>query len=297
MSASPAPVSSETTARFGPSRPIYAFTTENLGGYLPRLNLANRHVLTVCGSGDHVINCLLFGAASVTAFDINPAALRWTELKLAALRSLTYPAFMSFFMRGSSEALDYQTYTSLLLGPETRDHFDELYANSAFDGALMRESSVFANRHDSTRLALSNNPYLRDAEQYSRARRRCEMPVRLIDAPLRSVSTHAAGPFDAVLLSNIADYAREMFPGAEDYLMRFVAERINSLKPLLAKDGVIVAAYLYDCTDTLSEATAHSDLDIAAKRRDAFSCFGWACREIQFPSVIAGREDAVVVLA
>ena len=42
--------------KFGRYSPMYMFATENLGGYFPYLNLKDKEVLTVCASGDQIIN-------------------------------------------------------------------------------------------------------------------------------------------------------------------------------------------------------------------------------------------------
>ena len=50
---------------------IYTFTTENLGGYIKKLNLKNKKVLTVTASLDHMLNLVLNGVKEIDNFDIN----------------------------------------------------------------------------------------------------------------------------------------------------------------------------------------------------------------------------------
>ena len=49
----------------------YAFTTENISGYISNMDIKNKSVLTLGSSCDQVFNCLLLDAKDVTIFDIN----------------------------------------------------------------------------------------------------------------------------------------------------------------------------------------------------------------------------------
>lgn len=50
---------------------VYPFTTENLNGYFPYLDLKNKSVLTVGSSLDQAFNALVFGAKDICVYDIN----------------------------------------------------------------------------------------------------------------------------------------------------------------------------------------------------------------------------------
>ena len=41
---------------------VYVFTTENINAYYDQLDLRNKSILTVVGSGDHILNAILRGA-------------------------------------------------------------------------------------------------------------------------------------------------------------------------------------------------------------------------------------------
>lgn len=60
---------------------IYLFTTENIAGYIEKLDVENKEVLTVGSSCDQAFNCLLLGANKVTIFDINENIKKYYELK------------------------------------------------------------------------------------------------------------------------------------------------------------------------------------------------------------------------
>lgn len=72
-------------------------TTENIKAFLQCYSLQDSSVLTVCGSGDQVLNAYLLGAKNVTCFDVNPLAFYQVCLKIAAVQVLTYEEFLDFF--------------------------------------------------------------------------------------------------------------------------------------------------------------------------------------------------------
>lgn len=76
---------------------IYPFTNENISAYYKNIDFENKEVLTVVGSGDHILNAFLDGAKSVDAFDINPLAKHYTELKIAAIKTFDLKDYILFF--------------------------------------------------------------------------------------------------------------------------------------------------------------------------------------------------------
>jgi S-adenosylmethionine:diacylglycerol 3-amino-3-carboxypropyl transferase len=76
---------------------VYPFTTENLAGYMKDLNLEDKKVLSITGSGDHILNSFYYGASSVVGFDINSLASLFGELKFNALGKLKFKDFKKYF--------------------------------------------------------------------------------------------------------------------------------------------------------------------------------------------------------
>lgn len=50
---------------------LYAFTTENIAGYITHMDIKDKDVLTLGSSCDQAFNSLLLDANGVTIFDIN----------------------------------------------------------------------------------------------------------------------------------------------------------------------------------------------------------------------------------
>ena len=60
---------------------VYPFTTENISGYYPSLDLKDKDVLSVGSSGDQAFNAILCGAGKVTLMDISPHIYEFVKLK------------------------------------------------------------------------------------------------------------------------------------------------------------------------------------------------------------------------
>jgi len=60
---------------------IYPFTTEVISGYITKMDIENKSVLTLGSSCDQALNSLLLGASNVTIFDINERVKYFYELK------------------------------------------------------------------------------------------------------------------------------------------------------------------------------------------------------------------------
>ena len=74
---------------------IYPFTSENIAGYMKDLDLTGKKVITVTGSTDHILNAILQGATEITTFDINPLTKPYMDLKISALKNLSYEDFIN----------------------------------------------------------------------------------------------------------------------------------------------------------------------------------------------------------
>ena len=104
---------------------IYPFTSENIAGYMKNLNLTNKKVLTVTGSTDHILNAVLQGATDITSFDINPLTKPYMDLKISAVKNLSYEEFIQFLLFESKMNLDYNLISSLDMFNESKNFWLE----------------------------------------------------------------------------------------------------------------------------------------------------------------------------
>jgi MoaA/NifB/PqqE/SkfB family radical SAM enzyme len=295
----------QKTPKFSENSPIYAFTTENLDGYFSHLNIKDKTILSVGGSGDHLINAYLYGAEKVMCFDSNRLAYFYAELKLKALKNLSFIDFKKFLLRNpekNNQTFSFETYKSLKteLSPLTRHFFDQLYEQFNNDGHAIRESKFFNNRHDSAERKIKTNPYLHSEKNYKKAQKTLQdKPLLWKTIPLQELCLNKIlfmgnQKFDLILLSNIADYSDKIIH-TQNYLEDFRNQIITPLTQHLKSKGKLVFAYLYQADNRPHKGLYHNLIDNPLERRKTFQFQHYDYREHRFPSVING-EDCIAYL-
>lgn len=90
-----------------PFRPTYNFSqygtcflygTENQQGINDVINYNNKDVVTVASSGDQYLGAIYYGAKKVDLYDINKLTRYITFLKIAAIKTLSFKDFQSFYL-------------------------------------------------------------------------------------------------------------------------------------------------------------------------------------------------------
>jgi hypothetical protein len=280
---------------------IYPFTTENLAGYFPLLNLQGKTVLTVSGSGDHVLNAIYHRAKQIDAFDVNFLSSSYTELKLRAVHSLDYDDFLAFFalVADNQKVLSKRLYNqfSHSLSFSAKHVFDLFYQYFDGRGWALRNSHLFYNQPPVDHQATIYNAYLQNPYNYRQTRKSLsscsyrwqQSNITEIEQKLKSLTQ-----YDVILLSNIADYAHLMYPGSE-HLLEFFQHIIYPLAEHLSREGLICVACLFQI-DKQATDKLKNDLYLEGKRREVLSANGLEYQELRFPSAISGNTDALIVL-
>lgn len=75
---------------------IYPYNNEGIDEYYNFFDYSGP-ILTVASSGDHMLHAILSGATDITLFDINRLTKYFCMLKLAAVKTLSYEEFFSYF--------------------------------------------------------------------------------------------------------------------------------------------------------------------------------------------------------
>ena len=88
---------------------VYPFTTENIAGYLD-MDLTGKKIITVTGSGDHIINAILKGCNDITTFDINPLTKEFMELKLEKIKELSLDEYLDYFSNLDQDKYNYKYF-------------------------------------------------------------------------------------------------------------------------------------------------------------------------------------------
>ena len=98
---------------------VYNMTNEQLDLYFKYFSIKDGNVLTVLGSGDHVLQSACCGAKRIYAFDYNPLALYMAKLKIKSLSILERNEFLNYLYN-----IDYKRYFAVNYYKKARDYLD-----------------------------------------------------------------------------------------------------------------------------------------------------------------------------
>lgn len=291
---------------------MYVFTTENVQGYLRKLNLQGKDVLTVTASGDHFINMALEGARKIDCFDLNRNTYFMSELKLGALKALGYEEFLTFFtdserreevyagivpvqkkVNENPHFFDYKTYLKILpfLGEDVALYWNLLYEEYGFSGTKMADAGLFYG--GDREAAIAANTYLQGEKEYQRARECVDQVEKHYYFSDILQIHHLPSTYDAVFLSNIYDYLVDEWSGSmtEEAFHDYIE---NELTPILNPGAQVAAAYQYHYkTKNASYKPSLKTLfqsKYTIERRESLEKFGY--RKILIPSIVQEYREA-----
>lgn len=220
----------------------YLFTTENINGYFDNINMQDKDILTVVGSGDHILNAILKGAKKIDAFDISVYAIMLYYLKEAAIKTLEYEEFIEYFIK-ENNLNNYQIYQKLRskLRPEALIFWDFVYQN--IDATKIFDSLLFRIRMDSTDVETTLNKktklsrYL-ERNNYYKLKKLIELcEVNCYCRDCKDLD-EIMKTYDYMFFSNIIQYQQ-----GEDYI-KFRQAMMRYLGKLKEK-GAIKVGYIY----------------------------------------------------
>lgn len=263
---------------------IYPFTTENIAGYMKSLNLENKKIITVCASGDHVINAIVKGCQDVTAFDINPLTKYYLDLKLSAIKELSYETFLDVFLYDSDKSFNQKIITNLDIVEESKDFWLSKLEQFGGNGLKLKKSLVFNTKYFNPESKIKQNLYL-NKKNYDFIKERIEdVSVRFLPADVKDLKLQEN--YDYMFLSNIADYLNLMYGSnpLESY-----KEKIMELHKRVS---IIYFAYLYD----LGNKTPRSDIDHLEKVKNVFQNVEINVFETALEKTKKLKKDGVFIL-
>ena len=217
---------------------IYLFTTENIAGYMNDLDLTNQKIITVTGSSDHIINAILKGCTNITTFDINPIAKYYMDLKLAAIKYLSYNEFLNFVLYDTDESFDYEIIKKLDMDSESKSFWLNELSKNEYDGLKMKHSNLFNLKYFDCQNKINCNLYLNEKNYVIIKKRIEKVQINFIYSNI--VDLKIDEEYDYMFLSNISDYINTLYK--EDYLINYK----KLIFKFLEKVKVIYFAYIYD---------------------------------------------------
>lgn len=263
---------------------IYPFTSENIAGYMKYLNLTGKKVITVTGSTDHILNVILQGAAEITTFDINPLTKPYMDLKISALKNLSYEDFINLLLFESNMNLDYSIISSLDMSDESKMFWLEQLSKFDNNGIELRNSSLFNTKYFNPNSKLWQNLYLEKSKYNLLKQEIKDANITYINTSLKDLTVDEH--FDYMFLSNISDYLSLMY--SCDILKKYRDLLIEFQKRI----DIIYFAYLYD----IGNSNPRTEIDNLKKVKEIFSYF----QQVEFKSALEGssqdKKDGILIL-
>lgn len=263
---------------------IYPFTSENIAGYMKDLDLTSKKVITVTGSTDHILNAILQGATEITTFDINPLTKPYMDLKISALKNLSYKDFIKLLLFESNMNLDYSIISSLDMSDKSKMFWLEQLSKYNNSGIELRNSSLFNTKYFNPNSKLWQNLYL-EKNKYNLLKQQLkDTNITFINTSIKDLKVDEH--FDYMFLSNISDYLSLMYDS--DTLKQYRDLLIEFQK----KIDIIYFAYLYD----IGNYKPRTEIDDLNKVKEIFSNF----QQVNFTSALEGslqeKQDGVLIL-
>lgn len=262
---------------------IYLFTTENIAGYMKDLNLHNKKVITVTGSGDHVINAVLKGARKITTFDVNPLTKYYLDLKLAAIKYLSLDEFKELLLYENKNSFAYEVIKKLDMNKESKKFWLDSLEKFNQSGLLLRKSTLFNTKYFDASRKIKENLYLNE-ENYAIVKDNLkDVDIEFIEKNIKDLELNEE--YDYMFLSNISDYLKDIYE--ENYLDKY-QELISNFK---TKVKNIYFAYVYD----FGNDNSRSDID---KFDLVVEKFG-KIKKIEISTALIpndNRKDAVMII-
>lgn len=215
---------------------IYSFTNEKANSEIYKKTLENKEkILTIVGSGDQILNSILLGSKDITATDISNFTEYYFNLKLKAVKALTYEEYLEFFDLKSRKCFKKELYEKILpfLDRETAYFWSVLF--SSHKTTKIRKSDFFMPENNSFFTSINikdyikNNPYLSSPDNYKKLKSKInDVNINIIIGNIFALIGTLRNGYDLVNASNIMDYHH-----GSEYL--FFLEQCD-----LKEDGVIL---------------------------------------------------------
>ena len=156
------------TNMFHNSSAVYKISNERIQDYEKYLRKRNK-VLSVIGSGDQILNCILNGTKEIDAFDISVFPKYFLELKMAAIKALTVDEYIDFFYEVTNRDEVYEDMyyrIAVYLENDICEFWDSLF--NFFEWKEIYNSTMFSSEPNIASNAINQNKLLQSEEEYNR---------------------------------------------------------------------------------------------------------------------------------
>lgn len=262
---------------------IYLFTTENIAGYMNDLDLNNKRIITVTGSSDHIINAILMGSNDITTFDINPLSKYYMDLKLEAIKELSYDEFLDFLLYDTDKTLSYKIIKKLKMDKDSKKFWLNKLKENDNDGLKMKYSNLFNLKYFDIENKMNCNLYF-NKENYDIIKDRLEyVKIEYVESNIIDLKINKK--YDYMFLSNISDYICYIYK--DDYILKYK----DLIFKFYKKVKNIYFAYIYD----IDNKNKRSEIDNIDKVKSIFGNIKIKRIKSALINVNSNIEDAILI--
>jgi len=187
----------------------------------------------------------------------------------------------------------YQTKLRSHLLQNTAQNWDTIYKNFGNNGYELRNSKLFNNKYDNNKIKISSNLYLKNKLEYQKAKESIKQKqIQLLNCNYQDMGNNHLQKLklcDIVLMSNISDYIKDLYPNQRNYVEEYIKEINKNLK---TQNNTIVCAYLYH----IENKQYRSQIDNPITRKKVFAKLQITYVERKFKSVMDNCIDSIIVL-
>ena len=220
---------------------VFPFTNENLPQIFKDFDFEGKSVLTVGSSGDQMFESIFNGAKRITVADANVCSQPYIELKIAALKNLSYEEASDYFTRESILDWNYYKKISHDLSPKAKEFWDTIMLEMELDLDTRRRIVSKLFHGNFMHKGKSTASFFREKEIYNKIKENvkdCE--IDFIAADVTKFESLTRDKYDFIFLSNIFDYFRD----------RTFFKCIDGLgRNVLKQNGIMQVDYDFDETN------------------------------------------------
>lgn len=284
--------------------PVYLYATEMVSAYYSILNIKNKNIMTICGSGDQVLDAFFMGAKSVIGFDLNQSSEFITNLKIAAIKELSYGEYLEFIgNKLSNKRLNYNIYKKIKtnLNKKTKRFFDNLYSKFKYNNNKLLASDNFRQRDDFVSSSIKDiNYFLKDKNTYIKMKKILKnAKFKFIQSDIKELYLHKDiknKKFDIINMSNVPGYITGTLQkqGNKDPCGYFIEKIANKLFNMLSDEGFIFY-YIYAPAIFPNKIAQKSSPSASISNFKKFRGKINISKKI-VPGVVQGTKDEIVIL-
>lgn len=268
----------------------FLYGTENQQGINDIINYNGKDVITVASSGDQYLGAVYYGAKKVDLYDINKLTMYISFLKIAAIKTLSFKDFQSFFIPMTIEHKMKKSFWNLKtlkrLLPFLPSDVGYFWENIMYEfnkkkfGDFVLPTSYYNNPE----MIQNGMPFYAEEAEYYKLQtllRKRNYP-NFKNCDIFDIAKAFPTKYDIVYLSNIIETMvvteLQNYPFAsfstEDHIESKLLEKAeNNIYQLGKKNGTIMLSYrpnstIKDSTDLLYNCILFTPTEIPKKRKN-----------------------------